>query len=53
MADLHRYITGEYIRKATDLEAQLSAEAAKHDGGAGVIRVDSERCYVPEECPNG
>ena len=52
MAGLFRYITGEYIRESTELEAQLSALAATHDGGAGVIRVDGERCYVPEETSN-
>lgn len=48
MKELHDYKTGEYIREATDAELQSSIEAAKHDGGAGVIVVDGRSCYVVE-----
>jgi len=43
---LHRYDTGEELRDATPAELAESVEAARHDGGAGVIRVDGVRCYV-------
>jgi len=46
MATLHNYETGESIRKATAKELAESIEAAKHDGGAGVIVVDGIRCYA-------
>lgn len=35
--DLHCYKTGDYLRPATPDEAAESKEAAKRDGGAGVI----------------
>lgn len=44
--DLVDYHTGDVIREATSEEATESLEAAKHDGGAGVIEVDGRRCYV-------
>ena len=43
---LHRYEDGEELRDATPAELAESVEAARHDGGAGVIRVDGVRCYV-------
>ena len=48
---LHRYDTGEELRAATASELAESVEAARHDGGAGVIRVDGVRCYVADPCP--
>ena len=45
---LYAYATGSEIRNATDVELAASIEAAKHDGGAGVIEVDGESCYVVE-----
>ena len=61
--DLHDYATGEYLRPATKEERTASRDAARSDGGSGVILVDSEgdilrcddrgaddarRCYVQE-----
>jgi hypothetical protein len=43
---LFNYDTGTYIRPATQAELEASREAAKSDGGAGVITVDGVRCYV-------
>lgn len=43
---LMNYETGGYIRQATADELQASIEAAKEDGGAGVILVDGIKCYV-------
>lgn len=34
------------IRRATPEEANESREAARTDGGAGIIRVNGRRCYV-------
>ena len=48
---LHRYEDGEELRDATGEELAESVEAARHDGGAGVIRVDGVRCYVADPCP--
>jgi hypothetical protein len=45
---LHDYKTGEAIRPATAAELAASIEAAKTDGGAGVITVDGKSCYVQE-----
>jgi len=49
-ATLHDYATSEELRPATYEEFAASIEAAKHDGGAGVITVEidgNERsCYV-------
>ena len=47
-ATLHDYKTGEAIRPATAAELAASIEAAKTDGGAGVITVDGKSCYVQE-----
>lgn len=47
-ATLRNYKTGEAIRPATADELAASREAAKHDGGAGVITVDGVACYVEE-----
>lgn len=47
-ATLHNYKTGEAIRPATAAELAASIEAAKSDGGAGVITVDGVACYVQE-----
>jgi hypothetical protein len=44
--DLLAYDTAEYIRAATHAECVASREAADIDGGAGVIEVDGQRCYV-------
>lgn len=43
---LMTYDTAETLREATEAETAASIEAAKHDGGAGVIEVDGRRCYV-------
>ena len=40
------YRTGDEIRPATEAEHQASVEAARFDGGRGVILVDGRRCYV-------
>jgi hypothetical protein len=44
--NLFDYETGEYLRPATPEELHESIEAAKHDGGAGVITVDGRRSYA-------
>ena len=46
MYTLHDYQTGEYIRQATPEEVSASVEAARRDGGRGVIVVDGQSCYV-------
>lgn len=46
--ELRDYLTGEYIREATDAEARESWQASKRDGGAGVIKVGTRSCYVVE-----
>lgn len=46
--ELMDYYTGEESRPATKSEAEESAEAAKWDGGAGVILVDGRSCYVSD-----
>lgn len=43
---LYDYETATFLRWATAAEASESIEAAKHDGGAGVIVVDGRSCYV-------
>ena len=47
-----RYEDAETIREATTEEADDSRDAAEHDGGAGVIRVEIDgemiRCYVED-----
>jgi hypothetical protein len=40
------YSTGLTLRAATEAERAESIAAAAHDGGAGVILVDGESCYV-------
>lgn len=40
------YQTGDSIRPATAEERAESIEAARYDGGAGVIEIDGRRCYV-------
>lgn len=50
--DLMDYNTAEVIRPATHDELVASAEAAKRDGGAGVINVADQGdrpCYVVGE----
>jgi len=47
-ADLIDYNTLEIIRTATADELRDSIEAAKTDGGAGVIDVDGRSCYAAE-----
>lgn len=50
--NLHSYMNGDYLRPATESEAEESAEQALHDGGSGVIIVEVEGkplpCYVVE-----
>lgn len=43
---LMSYDTAETIRPATAEEREASIEAAKRDGGAGVILVDGRSCYA-------
>lgn len=43
---LCNYTTGNVIRTATEAEYYASLAAAEMDGGAGVIEVDGESCYV-------
>ena len=40
------YATGDAIREATEQEFHESEDAARHDGGAGVIDVDGRACFV-------
>lgn len=42
---LYRYRDGEELRRATKKELAASIEAAKHDGGSGVIKA-----YVKGQC---
>ena len=42
------YETGDEIREATKAEQAESIEAAAHDGGAGVIRIEDRRVYVQD-----
>lgn len=42
------YRTGDFIRCATADEQSASREAAKRDGGRGVIAVGGRSCYVEE-----
>lgn len=51
MANLCDYETGNTIRPATKKEQHASTEAARTDGGAGVIEVDGRSCYVEETRP--
>lgn len=44
--DLRDAQTGEYLREASAAEEAASIEAARHDGGSGVIEVDGRACYV-------
>ncbi len=46
VGDLHDYKTGDCIRAATAGELAASIDAAKTDGGAGVIAVEGRSCYV-------
>jgi hypothetical protein len=50
---LHNYKTGAVIRTATTEEWAASMEAAKHDGGVGVIHVDGQSVYVDGNPPAG
>lgn len=45
---LMRYADANYLRDATNEEWEASVEAAKHDGGAGVIKVEGVSCYVED-----
>ena len=45
---LHRYSDGEYLGPATSAEVEESRDLALYDGGAGVIDVDGESCYVTD-----
>lgn len=45
---LHDYATGEDLRPATAAEAAASREAARSDGGSGVIQVAGRSCYVAD-----
>lgn len=40
------YLTGDSIRPATAEERAESIDAARCDGGAGVIEIDGRPCYV-------
>ncbi len=44
--NLYDYHTGAFIRRATREELIASLEAARKDGGAGVIKVEDKECYV-------
>ncbi len=44
--NLISYATNETIRTATIAEAIESLEAARVDGGAGIIEADGIACYV-------
>lgn len=46
---LYDYETADYLRQATAAETRESVNTAKHDGGAGAIRVDGRTCYVIPE----
>lgn len=50
--DLHDYATGRFIRPATAEEQAESREAAKWDGGSGVIvkwwGAQPRSCYVDD-----
>ncbi len=43
---LYNYLTGEFIREATEKECKNSFEASKTDGGAGCILVGGVICFV-------
>ena len=43
---LHDYQTGSALRPATEEELQSSIEAARRDGGTGVIEIDGRPCFV-------
>lgn len=45
-AHLHDYQTGAALRPATEEELQSSIEAARRDGGTGVIEIDGRPCFV-------
>ena len=42
------YLTGDSIRPATAEERAESIDAARCDGGAGVIEIDGRPCYVED-----
>lgn len=48
MPRLMKYDDASVIREATMEEWEESVEAAKHDGGAGVIEVSGVSCYVED-----
>lgn len=43
---LYNYRTGVELRSALHAELAASEEAARHDGGAGVILVNGIPCYA-------
>lgn len=43
---IHDLATGEFIRRATEAEAEASEAAALIDGGHGIIQVDGVSCFV-------
>lgn len=43
---VYDYESGNCLRRASKKEENLSKEAAKKDGGAGVIELDGRRVYV-------
>ena len=49
MNRLMKYSDASYIREATKDERRESAEAARYDGGAGVITVEGVDCYVEDD----
>jgi hypothetical protein len=44
--DLTVYVNAEYIRPASKEEQLRSKEAARNDGGRGVIDVGGVQCFV-------
>jgi hypothetical protein len=45
-ANLYDYQTGDDLRPATEDELRSSIDAARQDGGAGVIEIDGRSCFV-------
>jgi len=45
---IYNYRTGAMIRPATADELKASREAARHDGGSGIIVVDGVKCFTME-----
>ena len=45
-ANLYDYQTGDALRPTTEDELRSSIDAARQDGGAGVIEIDGRSCFV-------